>query len=50
MIPLVLFTSNKKLMGQFVNRPWVSAIAWIATISLTILNIRLIWEIVKDLL
>ncbi|EHO52583.1 Nramp family divalent metal transporter [Lentilactobacillus kisonensis] len=43
-VPLVLFTSNKKLMGEFVNRAWVKYAAWIATIVLIVLNIYLIFQ------
>ncbi|KZU42310.1 Manganese transport protein MntH [Lactiplantibacillus plantarum] len=32
-IPLVMFTSNKKLMGEFANHTWVKYAAWFATIS-----------------
>ncbi|MGX7023920.1 Nramp family divalent metal transporter [Vagococcus hydrophili] len=37
-IPLTIFTSQKKLMGDFTNRLWVTASAWIITVVLTILN------------
>lgn len=43
MIPLILFTSDKKLMGPFVNRPWVKYLAWVVAIILIILNAQLIW-------
>lgn len=43
MIPLILFTSSKKLMGEFVNKPWVKYTSWIVAIILIILNIQLIW-------
>lgn len=49
MVPLVWFTSSKKVMGErFVNKPWVAALGWICTISLTVLNVQLLWSIVKD--
>ncbi|MDR1521583.1 MAG: Nramp family divalent metal transporter [Streptococcaceae bacterium] len=44
MFPLIIFTSSKKLMGEFANHKWVSFIAWISAIILTILNLQLIWE------
>lgn len=44
MIPLILFTSDKKLMGPFVNRPWVKYLSWIIAVILIILNIQLIWQ------
>jgi len=45
MIPLVLFTSSKKIMGErFKNPLWVSTLGWICVIALTVLNVRLIIE------
>lgn len=45
MIPLVYFTSSKKLMGdQFVNPKWVTGLGWFCAIALTGLNIQLIIE------
>lgn len=45
MIPLVLFTSSKKIMGErFKNPLWVSTLGWICAIALTALNVRLIIE------
>ena len=43
-IPLVMYTSSKKLMGEFANRQWVKLCAWIATIILILLNIYLILQ------
>ncbi|EEV30164.1 manganese transporter, partial [Enterococcus casseliflavus EC30] len=38
MIPLVLFTSSKKIMGErFKNPLWVSTLGWICAIALTVL-------------
>ncbi|MGC8548804.1 MAG: Nramp family divalent metal transporter [Acidobacteriaceae bacterium] len=37
-IPLVAFTSDKKLMGEFVNRPWLRYTAWTAAIFIAALN------------
>lgn len=45
-IPLVMFTSNKKLMGDFANHAWVKYSAWLATIVLIGLNIYLILQTV----
>ena len=44
MIPLVMFTSNRALMGNFTNRVWVKWTAWIVTVILIILNIYLILQ------
>lgn len=43
-IPLVLFTSSKKLMGEFANHTWIKVCAWTATIVLILLNIYLILQ------
>ncbi|GAK47518.1 manganese transporter [Secundilactobacillus oryzae JCM 18671] len=45
-VPLVIFTSSKKLMKEFANGPWVNYSAWTATIVLIILNIYLILQTV----
>ena len=50
MIPLTIFTSSKKIMGKrFVNRPWVTILAWLCTIGLTVLNLQIVWESIVDL-
>ncbi|MEE6674468.1 Nramp family divalent metal transporter [Pediococcus acidilactici] len=43
-IPLVMYTSSKKLMGEFANRQWVKWCAWVATIVLILLNVYLILQ------
>lgn len=43
-VPLVIFTSSKKLMGEFANRRWVKYSAWTATVILIILNVYLILQ------
>jgi len=42
MIPLVIFTSSKDLMGEFVNKTWTRILGWIIAIILIILNVYLI--------
>ena len=41
-IPLTIFTSDKKLMGEFVIKTWMKIVAWICTVVLIILNFWLI--------
>lgn len=41
-IPLAIFTSDEKLMGEFKNKSWVVVLSWIIAITLTILNVGLI--------
>lgn len=45
-IPLVLFTSDKKKMGQFANRPWVKILAWLSTVVILALNVFLVAYII----
>ncbi|MFT8708846.1 MAG: Nramp family divalent metal transporter [Sporolactobacillus sp.] len=50
MIPLVYFTSSKKIMGErFKNKLWTTILGWVCTVVLTILNIQLLWQIVTSL-
>ncbi len=48
-VPLVLFTSDRKKMGEFVNRPWVVVTAWVVTAAILALNASLLWLVWRDL-
>ncbi|MGO9777769.1 MAG: Nramp family divalent metal transporter [Terracidiphilus sp.] len=37
-VPLVLFTGNRKMMGEFVNARWLKALAWFTAILIAGLN------------
>jgi manganese transport protein len=39
-VPLVLFTSDRKRMGQFVNSIWIKTLAWLTTGLIIILNAK----------
>jgi manganese transport protein len=41
-IPLVLFTSRRAIMGELVNRPWTTVAAWLATAIIVALNLFLL--------
>ncbi|PIO84140.1 divalent metal cation transporter [Loigolactobacillus backii] len=43
-VPLVKFTSDKKLMGEFANRTWMKYTAWTCAVVLVGLNIYLILQ------
>ncbi len=45
MIPLVLFTSNSKIMGEFTNTRTTRFLAWLATAIILGLNAVLLYEI-----
>jgi manganese transport protein len=37
-VPLVLFTGNRKIMGEFVNAGWLKALAWFVAVLIAGLN------------
>ena len=37
-IPLVMFTSSRRHMGEFVNAPWLKTLAWISAVVIAGLN------------
>ncbi len=43
-IPLVRFTSDRSRMGVFVNPPWLTALAWLVTIVIVVLNVYLLYR------
>jgi manganese transport protein len=44
-IPLVMFTNEKKYMGRYANAPWLKTVSWIIAGIITILNLWLIAKI-----
>jgi manganese transport protein len=45
-IPLVIFTSDREKMGEFVNPPWVKALAWTAAALVVGLNAKFLLDFV----
>jgi manganese transport protein len=43
-VPLVLFTSDKKKMGEFKNPLWLTILAWIVTVVIVLLNAYLLFQ------
>jgi manganese transport protein len=39
-VPLVLFTSNRQKMGEFVNPRWLTGLAWLTTGIIVALNLK----------
>ena len=46
--PLVIFTSDKAKMGEFVNPPWCKILAWTIAVVIAALNVWLLWQIFRD--
>jgi manganese transport protein len=43
-IPLVLFTSDRKKMGQFANPPWIKILAWGTAAIIVALNVKYLMD------
>jgi manganese transport protein len=43
-VPLVLFTGNKRMMGRFVSPWWLQVLAWMVTAAVVILNVKLLMD------
>src|ERR1700736_3849131 len=39
-IPLVLCTSDRRKMGEFVSPPWLQILAWLTTVAIVLLNAK----------
>lgn len=42
-IPMLLITGNKRLMGEFANKAWVKVIGWLITFIIVALNVTLVY-------
>jgi manganese transport protein len=49
LVPLIRFTSSKKLLGAHANRAWLSVLAWLSAGCIAALNVWLITHSVLDL-
>jgi manganese transport protein len=43
-IPLIIFTSDKRKMGEFVNALWVKILAWVTAGIIVLLNVKYLWD------
>jgi manganese transport protein len=43
-VPLVMFTSDKLKMGQFVNPGWMNLLGWVLAGIIVVLNAILLWQ------
>lgn len=46
-VPLVMFTSNRRLMGEFVNPLWLKVLAWLVALSIAGLNAWLLLQTIS---
>jgi manganese transport protein len=47
-IPLIIFTSDRKKMGKFVNPPWVKILAWATAAIIVSLNAKYLYDTVTE--
>lgn len=47
LIPLLLFCSNRKIMGSLVNRPITTVLAWLTAATVIVLNIFLLYQLLS---
>ena len=47
--PLVMFTSDRQLMGEFVNPLWLKLLSWGIALMIAVLNVWLIWQSISNL-
>lgn len=47
-VPLIHLTSDKRKMGEFANKPWVTILAWIIAGIIIYLNAKLVYENIAD--
>ena len=47
-IPLVHFTGERRRMGEFANKLWVSVLAWITAAVIVGLNFWLMWQAIAE--
>jgi manganese transport protein len=47
MIPLALFTSDRRKMGPFVNSRFTTAVAWLITAAILFFNAELLWLVFR---
>ncbi|MGH9594625.1 MAG: Nramp family divalent metal transporter, partial [Bryobacteraceae bacterium] len=48
-VPLVQFTGDRSKMGEFANKRWVAALAWLTAVAVIGLNVLLLGLIFRDL-
>jgi manganese transport protein len=47
MVPLVLFTGDRRKMGRFASPPWLQAAAWLIAGAIILLNAKLLVDLVS---
>jgi manganese transport protein len=48
-VPLVMFTNDRRKMGEFVNSLWLKLLAWSVAVVIICLNAKLLFDFVREL-
>jgi manganese transport protein len=48
-VPLILFTSDKTKMGQYVNSFWLKTASWGVAVIIMVLNAFLLYQVIISL-
>jgi manganese transport protein len=46
MVPLVLFTADRRKMGRFANPGWLNGLVWLVSVMIIAMNAKLLWDLV----
>jgi manganese transport protein len=49
-VPLIQFTSDRRKMGEFVNRGWLKFLAWTVAVIIIALNAKLLFDFIHGLI
>jgi len=44
MYPLISLTSQRRIMGDFVNAWWTTSLAWLLFVVISAANVWLVWQ------
>jgi manganese transport protein len=44
-VPLVLFTADRRKMGQFTSPTWLSTLAWVTSVVIVVMNGKLLYDL-----
>jgi manganese transport protein len=47
-VPLVQFTGDRRMMGEFVNARWLQVLSWTVAVVIALLNAYLLFQTVQD--
>jgi manganese transport protein len=46
-VPLVMFTADRRKMGQFTSPTWLSTLAWVTSVVIVVMNGKLLYDLIS---